>query len=241
MEDPMPPSHALVRRRPQSLSAPFAAELAPPRFHPGGAFCVESEVLWPAATADGALRGPPALRLRWEFPRGSTGTVVGFRRRDGFGKDGDFGACVVTCNGPGEQIEHLEPGDYYYTFCTRHDVWGLARVYRNPVSFAETVPSPARVLELMRQAVEYKKLQIEYGKLTAPEPAPVDPLDQFEKEFNKALAGVDARLGAEGRLRDKWAAAKEQIEDSDASPGEKKRRLRALGGIMRRYREQFEL
>ena len=248
MDEASPPTHVLAHRRPQEVSAssspitaPFTAELSPPRRHGGEVFAVNSEVLWPMVTPEGGLKGPPELRLRWQFPKGASGHIVGFRRTGGFGREGDFGDCVVSCRGPGEKAERLEPGDYFYSFFRVRSILGLARAYTDEVRFAESIPSAAKVLELMRQAVEYKKLQQEYQRLAQPEPVPEDPLAKFEREFARAMAGVGMKFEAANRLREQWQAMKKQIEEGPYTERERKQRMRTLNGLIREFRERFEL
>lgn len=239
------PAHNVVRR-PQSqplerTAAPFTRDLIPPQEYPGTTFVVQSEVLWPSVTSDGTLKGPPQLRLQWKFRKGHGGRILAFRRRDGFGKEGDFGELIVKSRSDGEKIEQLDPGDYFYSFFRVRSLCGLLRSYGDPIEFTQTMPSPAKVLEVMRQAIEFTKLQKEFQTLNTPAPPPEDPVTRFEREFSQAMATVDQRFIAAKELQKRLEARRKEIEEGDYSDNDKRLMLKQLNGMMRMFREQFEL
>jgi hypothetical protein len=251
-EKPKPLAQAIVRRRegatPAPITAPFTSELYPPQEHVGRSFRVHSEIVWPAVTERGELRGPPQLRLQWRHHPGKDGTqIVGFRRAAGFGIDGDHGERIVNSRFDGKKVEALDAGDYFYTFCTCSSFFGAVRVHGDEVQFSVAVPSVERVLQLMRQAIEFRKLEQEYQKLVEPasppqEPEPTEtPAARFEREFAAATSTLGARTQAGDWLDREWAERKREIKAGPYGEAERKRMLRRLGRVMRDLREQFEL
>lgn len=241
-------THAIVRRRErttaQPLAAPFTSDLYPPTEHLGRGFRVQSELVWPLITEQGELRGPPQVRLRWHHDANADSPIAGFRRTGGFGVDGDHGQRIVNSRSDGEKVEALDPGDYYYTFCTYSSFLSAIRVYGNELQFSVAVPSIERVLQLMRQAIEFRKLEQEYRKITAPAAnadKPERAVKRFEREFTEAIGNVGARTQATERLAREWAERKRAIEAGPYTEAERKRMLRRLARIMRDLREQFEL
>ena len=104
------------------------------------------------------------------------------------------------------------------------------------------MPSPARVLEAMRQAIDFTKLQREFQALTGvPTQKPDHSKPLFDREFSEAMASIDERFDAAKKLQERWEAAKQQILDGPESDDIKKKRLRTLNGIMREFREKFHL
>jgi hypothetical protein len=250
MDGPETRTHAIVHRRTvsesQPIVAPFTADLFPPSEHTGRNFLVHSQVLWPAITEDRELRGPPQLRLRWTRRAGSRGKIVGFRRPNGLGQDGDFGERIVNCRSDGQKIEPLAAGDYYYTFCTVTSIFGLWRIYTHELQFNVVIPSVERVLGLMRQAIEFRTLEKRYKELTTPKLTPITETAEshaarFEREFAEAMEGIGGRLEAVDRLNREWSARKKAIEDGPYTAAQRKRMLRSLGSAMRDLREQFKL
>jgi hypothetical protein len=244
MDRELAPNHAVVRRHTPTDTqppAPFTASPPPLRKHPGPVFDVHAEVVWPTITADGQLKGPPRLQLRWEFKAGQSGRIVGFRRRNGFGSEGDYGEMIVNSRVNGEKPEYLDPGEYFYNFFTRKSVLGLFHVYDNDMQFAETIPSVANVINSMKQAIEFTELKQKFGKLTEPPKESEDPLEVWRRELAAGMASIDARCDAATEFAKQWEIKRQLIEASACSKSEKRRRLDSLNGMMQGLREKLEL
>jgi hypothetical protein len=238
MEDDQVPERAIVHRRCDIATdgAPFTTEITPAQERRTRLFSVSSEVAWPLITEDGSLKGPPHIRLRWKLNPGRTATIVGYRRRNGFGRDGDWGEKIVNTDESGFKDEHLDPGDYFYTFCTASD-WFFFYTFPNKIQFVQTIPSVDRVLKLMDQAIDFRKKQAKYQKLLEaqrePEPVPEQAVKNWFDEFQESLGQVETQLECGRRINEMYAQKKREIVAGTGSSKEKERLIQVLDGMKR--------